>query len=402
MSWTGRLIWTLLLCSLKAAAAPTEVEMVFAGLPVVQFAEFCAEFVERQPIAVHPSAEGVKGSVRLRSGSVPIGTAKTLCGDVVRSFGLAYVKRQGYVELRAVSEEGRADWQQLIYRPRFRSVGELQDLGRVVVSRGVFAGDRVLATSGTGGVAETGTNGASLTSKASDRLVFVGPPEEVRALEALVGRLDSPRGQVAVRVGVVEFSRGATDGTALQVLGSLFGKRVTLSSGVDAIAGSRVAVFLGSLELALSVLDKDQRFRVVSRPEVLVLDGSRASFAAVEDRRVAGSVAIDGKGNPVQSRESLSAGVQLDVSVSVREGGAEVELGQSVSQFVGVSGGDPIVLRRSARTHLRTMFGESVLIGGLAQERKESSESRLFGWRVGSGNDQESREVFFLVQVVEA
>jgi hypothetical protein len=389
-------------CLRVGAIGSDEVDMVFGGLPVVQFAEFCAEFVDKRPIVVHPSVEGVKGSVRLRSGTMSAAKARALCADVVRSFGLAYVTRDGYVELRSVASEERVDWEQFIYKPRFRAVAELQDLARVVVSRGAFAGDRLIQTGTGGGVAETGSNGASLTSKGGDRLVFVGPREEVRALESLVRRLDSPRGQVVVRVGVVEFSRGATDGTALQVLGSLFGRRLALSSGVEAVAGGRLAVIFGSLEVALSMLDRDQRFRVVSRPDVVVLDGARASFAAVEDRRVAGTVVVDGKGNPVQSRESLSAGVQLDVGVAVRDGGAELELGQSVSQFAGVSGSDPVILRRSARTQLRAVFGEAVVIGGLVQERTEASESRLFGYRVGRGSDQESLEVFFLVQVVEA
>lgn len=394
------LLWA---CCMRVAASGLDVvELVFAGLPVVQFAEFCAEFVDKRPIVVHPSTEGVKGAVRLRTGAVPLATAKRLCGEVMHSFGLAYVTRNGYVELRVFSPEERAGWEQFIYRPRFRPVGELQDLARGIVSRGVFAGDRLLRAGAPGGVTETGTNGASLTSKGSDRLVFFGPGEEVQALESLVHRLDSPRGQVTVRVAVVEFSRGASDGAAVQVLGSLFGQRLTLAAGVEALASGRLGLVLGSLELALSVLDKDQRFRVVSRPEVLVLDGARATFAAVEDRRVAGSVAVDGRGNPVQSRESLSAGVQLDVSVSVRSGGADLDLSQSVSQFSGVSGGDPVVLRRSARTQLHAKFGEAVLLGGLVQERTEGSESRLFGYRVGRGSDHESREVFFLVQIAEA
>jgi type II secretory pathway component GspD/PulD (secretin) len=251
-------------------------------------------------------------------------------------------------------------------------------------------------------VPESGLNGASITSKLIDKLVFLGPENEVRALESLLVQLDVPVAQVQITAGIYEFQSGRNQGSAIAAALKLFGDRLGLTFDGGQQSGGTIRLRIGAIDAVLSTLDQDSRFRYVARPNVLVKDGETARFFAGEDVRVIGAVVVDRTGNPVQSKETLSAGVTLEATPHIRSEAVDLSLYQAVSNFVAGTGADPSILKRDLRSRLVVQPGYVYAIGGLKSSRTTQSQRRFFGFSVGSGNDVSDAELFLLLTVTRA
>jgi general secretion pathway protein D len=273
----------------------------------------------------------------------------------------------------------------------------------IAVRRGSFAHQRrnaAVQISGVGQqVPESGFNGASISAKQIDKLVFYGPSDEAKAVESLLVRLDVPHAQIEVKAGIFEYQSGVNQGSGIDAVVSLLNSKLSLSIGSGAVVGNTLRLNVSGIDAALSLLDKDSRFKYVARPRVLVKDGESARFFAGESVRVVGSVTVDKTGNPLQSKESLSAGVTLEATVKIRGDVVEMSLFQAVSNFVSNSNGDPSVLTRDLRTRLMMKPGIVYVIGGLQSSRNTQAKSTFLGFQLGKSLDTSDTEVLLLLSV---
>ncbi len=244
-------------------------------------------------------------------------------------------------------------------------------------------------------------NGASITSKGFDKLVFFGPDIEIRAVESLLSKLDVPNPQIEIRGAIYEFQRANSFGSGVNALVKLFNERlgITVNGRPSSSTGSSIKLSLPSLDAAFSLLDTDSRFRYVARPNLLVRDGETVRFFAGEDVRVTGSIVLDRNGNPIQSRESLSAGVTLEATPNIRGEVVDLNLFQAVSNFVTTGSGDPSILKRDLRSRLVMTPGSVYVIGGLQSSRKSQGQQRLFNFNLGNDANDTETEIVLLLSV---
>ncbi|NOT32631.1 MAG: hypothetical protein HOP12_00500 [Candidatus Eisenbacteria bacterium] len=136
-------------------------------------------------------------------------------------------------------------------------------------------------------------------------------------------------------------------------------------------------------QIALDLLVRDGRARVLATPRIATLNGKEASMLI--GRRipyvVTGTVFAGGAAAPTQRVEKEEVGVKLRITPLINADGyitttisPEVS---SVTGFVGQNNDLPIVSTRQATTTVRLKDGDSVIIGGLLQEDETKNVTRI-------------------------
>lgn len=382
------------------------ISMTFDRMPVATFVRFFYTTLEKRSMVIDGAVEKSDLTVSLSVPGIEPDKALQLGRDTLARLGIS-VERTKQVDWIGLSraKDTRDQWKQLVYTPKHRDALELVDMAHIVVRQGMFAHERKggvqqpgTTESANSNVPETGTNGASVTGKAIDRIVFMGPVDEVVALQSILDLLDTVPPQVEIRAGIYEFSEDSSKGSALSVVLNLLKGKIGLTVG-SAGAGDSLRITTPSIEAVFSILDTDTRFRYVARPKVLVKDGQTATFFAGEDQRVAGAIVLDRNGNPIQSKESLSAGVTLQVTPRIRGQIVDLAVHESVSSFVATSSGDPSILKRDLQSALLMQPGSVYVIGGLQSSRHTGDKSGLFGFRTSSADKSSANEIVLLLSV---
>lgn len=380
--------------------------LLFDKLPLQQLVMVFYDQCEKRGLVFDPAVNKLDEVITLKTPELTCAQTRPILLDALARAGVGIEFRSGYDVVRQVAAKDERDgWREVIYRPRFRDAVDLAEQAQIAVRKGSFAhqrrGPQVQVASPAEQVPEAGGNGASITAKSVDKLLFFGPESECKAIESLLARLDVPNPQVELKAGIYEFQRGKADGSGITAVVKLFSDRlgISVNGGAGSSTGSSVKLTLPNIDAALSLLDTDSRFRYVARPKVLAKDGEQVRFFAGEDLRVAGSIVLDRNGNPIQSKETLSAGVTLEATPHVRGEVVDVVLYQAVSNFVSSSAGDPSVLKRDLRSRLVMQPGAVYVIGGLQSTRRTQGRQRFFGFQVGSDVQDSETEIVLLLAV---
>lgn len=293
----------------------------------------------------------------------------------------------------------------LVYRPRHRPGAYLADVVQQVT------GARSLAERGISDQVEgierkpasRSSAAGAIDQAEDDQLAFLVPSDEVAKVQGLLEQLDQAFGQVVLKAAVFEVGKVEREGGALRVLASVLGGRVGLQIGSAIADGGRLTVATGGIEAVLSALDNDDRFRIVSRPQVRVKSGGEARFAVGSDVPTIGTIQLDRNGNPVQSVEYRQSGIILKAKPEVREDSIELAIDQELSSFVATTTGvnnSPTLIRRSVATNLVMHGGEVVVLAGLSEQRQEQQKSRLgfFGFPLADQAEQRETEIVVLLE----
>lgn len=377
-------------------------------IPISQLVMLFYDQCEKRGLVFDPALNSMETVLTMKTPFITCAETKRIVLDGLNRAGVALEARTSYdVAVQARQREEVDGWQELIYKPRFRDPLELSQMSSIAIRKGRFAHQRQGVVQLTGSptmqapVIETGTNGASLTNKRIDKLVFFGPPSEVKAVESLLSRLDVAVPQIEIRAGIYEFQTGKTEGSAVNAAVSLFSGKlgVSITGGANSGSGGTLKLALPNIDAALSLLDKDARFSYVSQPKVTVRDGEEVSFTSGQDVRVDGSVTLTGTGQSVASKTTLTAGVTLQATPYIREDVVDVTINQQISDFVSSPNSDPSVMRRQLTTRLSMQPGFVYVIGGLKTNRDTSTKNSFFGFPSGSLSDKSDTEVLLILTV---
>lgn len=391
--------------AVAAASDPKDsMALAFDRLPLQQLAMVYYDQCEKRGLVFDAAVSKLEDVVTLKTPNLPCAKVKGILVETMQRSGVVIESRGSYDLIKpGRARDERDDFKELIYRPRFRDAVELAELSMIVVRKGAYAHQRksavIQAGPGSQQVAETGSNGASLVAKLVDKLIFVGPEDEVAAVGSLLARLDVPSSQVEISAGIYEFQSGANVGSAINAALSLFKSKIGLSVTGGTQSGSTLKVSLPSIDAALSLLDQDSRFHYVARPMVMVKDGEQVSFVAGQDVRVVGSLSLDRNGNQVQSIVTMNAGVTFQALPLIRGDVVDVTLHQLVSDFVASPNSDPSVVKREMTTRLLMQQGSVYVVGGLQTTRKTQTRQRFLGFNIGSNFDSGDTEIILLLSV---
>jgi len=326
------------------------------------------------------------------------------------SLGYTVVQRGG-VDFISAKKDDAVDFddQLFVYRPMHRSVSYLVDLLQAGFKPGSFGIQRavkpVSPSEKVPSDASPGSAAASINVE-SDVVMFHGSQKEIQRFRSVLPMVDSPVGEVVVKAIVYEVTTGRSDASAFSLAVSILGGRLGVSVGASEALSNALTIKTGSVDAALSALQGDSRFKAVSTPTLRVKSGQRAQLMVGQDVPTLSSVSYpQGSAVPVQSVEYRSSGVILSMSPTVRQGSIDVQVDQQISDFARTESGvnsSPTLTKRSLSTTVGMMDGDLIVLGGLTQDRSNSSnsgQSFLPKFMRSSSSSDGRTEVLLLLQV---
>lgn len=320
---------------------------------------------------------------------------------------------------KAIDASTQTELESLVYRPKNRDVAYLVDLSAPLV-KGTFANRRASAVSTTvvppvaGASAVAGQApqqsgylpaqmpAPSMGTASDDMLVFFGEAKECEKLRRLLEQLDQKPLQVLVKAYLYDVGKTSNEASALNILLTALKGRIGVSVGSQVKNGNVVSVSIGGLDAIASALSGDGRFKVVASPSTLLRSGASARLQVGSDQQVQSSQ-VTTNGTTTTGYDFKSAGVILDVSAKVHDDQTDIDLTQTVSDFVPSTAGNAAVTinTRQLRTALTVGDGDLIVIGGLQQQRNSSSRNKLpfFDWTIGTQADVTEDELVLVLEV---
>ncbi|WP_070107925.1 type II secretion system protein GspD [Burkholderia plantarii] len=340
------------------------------------------------------------------------------------SQGFRVETREGvdFVSKRPADEVKRPERDTYVYHPRFRTADYLSQAlqplfsGRMTASAGSVAGsvppDVLAAPVGASGVpsviAPVPLRPHAAISVADD-LVFIGSAAEIRDVKRLLPELDRAAGEVVVRGWVYEVNTRNDQNSAFSIAAKVLngiGGQFSFSNGPTDQDATALRFTSNYLNLAISALNADTRFKQVSDPHARVLSGSSVRLNVGSQVPTLGSISYQGvSGTPVQSVQYQDAGLIFDVQPTVMADVIQVQLQEQMSSFVATTTGvnnSPTKNTRQMQTTVSMKDGEVIVLGGLVQDQESGSRNSV-GWLPsfldGKSGSKGRTEVLLVLQV---
>ena len=210
-------------------------------------------------------------------------------------------------------------------------------------------------------------------------LIFKGPRDIVDAALALAKRMDYARMQWVVKVTVHDISNDA-----LKELGLSWSfSNVTLTEGSTSGLGfgsfSRTPL---SFLATLSALEKQEKAKLLSAPQISGMDGERAFILIGDKISFPNLVGYSNANTPIFEAKEIQVGIYLQVAGAVSdEKNVTLSIYPQVSaikSFNNVNGAlYPTIAAREAQTTLRARTGETIVLGGLLREEEIVQMSKV-------------------------
>lgn len=217
----------------------------------------------------------------------------------------------------------------------------------------------------------------------SNALVLSGQPAALHRVSAVIDELDKPRRRILLDVKMVEVLRSARLdlGVEWKVTGSTVGGDVSFPPpATDAGSAALLIATHGAtaLDARISALAANGKLRVVSRPSVVMVEGSPATIESVRILRIRlpsnGTVVGDEVttgASAGRATEDIPVGVRLEVTPAIRGGGRVLLRVRAKSSSLGQPlppDNIPEELSRMVDAEVFVTSGETAVLGGLSRE----------------------------------
>jgi general secretion pathway protein D len=140
-----------------------------------------------------------------------------------------------------------------------------------------------------------------------------------------------------------------------------------------------IADSAGLVRALLNTLAGDSKVKVLSSPQVMVVDNQQAVIRVGAQQPVRGSTAIS-DGIPVESIEFKPTGVLLEVLPRVNDGGmVNMEIRQEVTDVgpIDTATGQRSFLERSVVSRVAVRSGQTLVLGGLIRDNRSEKQSGI-------------------------
>lgn len=219
-------------------------------------------------------------------------------------------------------------------------------------------------------------------------LAVTASASQHQQLKAFFPSVDVPRTQVLIESVIFEttssdgfdFSFAAGDPNGSPIAGGVNTDRLTSTLSA---AGGSFGIFNGNiLGLSLKALETNSKAVLLSKPRILVLSGQAGTFSAGQNvpfvtGRVTGEAA--NVNNPFQTIERHDVGISLKVVPVVTPGGLLIMDVKTNADSISDSreASDIITNTRSITTTVQLKSGQTVLLGGMIDNRDNGSDSSV-------------------------
>ncbi len=228
-----------------------------------------------------------------------------------------------------------------------------------------------------------------IADEANNALVVLATPSDYRMVERALNKLDIPPLQVLIEVTIAEVTLTDTLRYGIQWFFKNGRNTFTLSTGASDTLSSTFPGFsyvLGvtDLRVVLDALDEVTDVKVISSPQLMVLDNRTARLQVGDQVPVVTQQAqsVTQEDTPlVNSVVQKDTGVILSVTPRVNAGGLVImDIEQEVSDVIATtsSGIDsPTIQTRKISSSIAVQSGETVALGGMIKEKVTDTKTGL-------------------------
>ena len=212
-------------------------------------------------------------------------------------------------------------------------------------------------------------------------------------VKEVIATLDRPVAQVLIKVLIAEVTHDNSEdlgvdfsilnrrGTAAGSPGQTFGTNF----GTAAATGGLVVNLLESnVNVTLRALAQAGKLDVLSRPYILASDNQLASITVGSEVPFVTNTRIDSLGGQTNTIQYQDIGIILNVTPHINPDGLVIldvapEISSLTQSSVTISNGvtAPIYAKRSANSRVGIMNGQTIVIGGLMEDRKDSKVQKI-------------------------
>lgn len=402
------MIIVLLFLSFLAAAQPSSFDL--QRMPLSQLVSLYFKEVHPKPYVLCDTVLKDQRLVSLRASGQALDVA--MLRAVLALHGYEARQQQGVmmVSVKAkaapLAQPGAMSLEvPFIYRPHYRDVAYLVGLLTPMV-QGTFANQAVSAPAlAVGGGSSLGTGSTQSVTptyhpRDDESLIFAGSPAQVKRLQGLLKQLDVPEASVLVKAVLYEVKKDRSSGSALKLVADILKGQVGLSVGGDSLLNS-LSIKAPSFDCVASAISSDGRFKVVTSPFARVKNHQAVRLQVGQDVPVSGQILLNPNGQSTQSTEYHSSGVILNVVAHIRGCVVDLEVVQTVSNFVKTTTGNtnnPTMNKREIQTAISLANGEMVLLGGLLDQQAEEARHGFLGYNFSKSKADSSSELLLLIQ----
>jgi general secretion pathway protein D len=223
-----------------------------------------------------------------------------------------------------------------------------------------------------------------VVDKRSNTLIFNSSGTEYQAILPLVKRLDVVPKQILLSVTIAEvkltgvFKRGFE----FALSSGNFGATTKGAFGLNEIAGAALNWSSGLNEVVASFVEENSQINVLSKPTLLVRDGTDANINIGDRIPVSAGSTTGSSGDIVTENISYQeTGIRLKVSPTVNARGVIImKITQDISNQVdGQLGkaGNPVFFERNLMTEVVVDSGQTILLGGLISENTNNNDKGI-------------------------
>jgi general secretion pathway protein D len=266
------------------------------------------------------------------------------------------------------------------------------------------------ATAGTTAAAQPSTGGFIQADPATNSLVITAPEPLYKQVRALIDQLDTRRAQVYIESMIVEVTGNDSADFGFQWQGLLgkSGDRFGVAGGtnfsntgpsiidlnVNAATGKGISLAGGlnvgllsvingvtSLGAIAQMIQRQGGSNIVSAPNLITLDNEEAKIVVGENVPfITGQFTQTGgtTTNPFQTIERKDVGITLRIRPQIGEGGAvRMTIFQEQSTVKSTDSAGPTTSKRSIENTVVVDDGAILVLGGLIEERFETSKQQV-------------------------
>ena len=235
----------------------------------------------------------------------------------------------------------------------------------------------------------------------TNSIIISDVPFAMQQIEVAVAKLDVPVPQVIIEVEIIDTEKGLVDqlGFNITELSDNFFSYILpgyrIPATIDAIQGGS---FRGQMTFgdsagesgtpnALNLLRSSSSTKILARPKILTLSNQKAEIKITRDAVISTKTTLDDLGNVSgieAEREEIGVTLTVTPSVNLETGKITMALEPSVKSVSDALGfqddlGNPLknVDERSAKVTLVVDNNQTLVLGGLLQEDKLESRSRV-------------------------
>lgn len=230
----------------------------------------------------------------------------------------------------------------------------------------------------------------------SNAIVVMGLSDEIEAISSLISELDKEKGQVYVQARIIEVNDELVNKIGVQygIFGGTAGNNglATFSSSLNGgsnsvelvkeTVGLKIPDIKSGLALgaSLNLLKQNGALDIVSEPSILAVNNKESSIYVGEKISVQTSSSVTDGGTSRTNYQREDVGLTLKVKPRISsEDKVTLEINTLLEgiKATQTTSGNPDTLKKEIKTTAILNNGESVIIGGLIENKNESTQQKV-------------------------